>query len=175
MKKFNLFILTLLLFSFFATSCKKDKDDDKIPEQKYYMYIDNSEQFTISSVLVQGFKSTDPSEENYYIIRLFGSSSTKSLAISLVIFFPYGQNITGNYTLINTQGRYLDEWLSSVLLTNLNGTEIFDSNDLTQGNFNVTRNSTTNFTLSFSITPDDGKVYSGDYTGEAIVQEVNMF
>lgn len=167
MKKLISSFLLLLAFSLVFISCSRDDDDSS---SNNYLQIDNGSKLSISNASVAGFKASDASEENYYTISLTNVSGTTSKTASLAIFFPYNQSIDGTYTITSTT-RKLDDWLTSY--AEFNGSSLQSYNDLTQGTCTVKRNSTNDFTVSFSYKTVSGKTISGEYSGKVTIQESN--
>lgn len=168
MKKLISLSMLLLAFSFVFISCSRD--DDEGSSSSNYIQVDNGSKLAVSSAAVMGFKASDASEENFYTITLINTAGTSTKMASLAIYFPYNQSMDGTYTLTSTS-RKLDDWLSSYAETI--GSTMQSYNDLTQGTCTVKRNSTDNFTVSFSFKTASGKTVNGEFSGKASVQESN--
>jgi len=168
MKKLISGFLLLLAISLVFISC--NRDDDSGSSSNNYLQIDNGSKLSISNVAINGFKASDASEENYYTISLSNVSGTTSKTASLAIYFPYNQSIDGTYTITSTT-RKLDDWLTNY--AEFNGSSLQSYNDLTQGTCTVKRNSTNDFTVSFSYKTTSGKTVSGEYSGKVTIQESN--
>lgn len=167
MKKIISFSMLLLAFSLVFISCNRE---DEGTSSNNYIQVDNGSKISVSNATVVGMKASNASGENFYNISIVSTSGTSAKSVSLAVLFPYNQSIDGTYT-ITSSTRKLDDWLTSYVETS--GTNIQTHNDLTQGTCTVKRNSTDNFTVSFSFKTASGKTLNGEYSGKVTIQESN--
>ena len=168
MKKLISSFVLLLALSLVFVSC--GRDEDGVSSDSNYIQVDNGSKLSVSNAAVIGFKASDASEENFYSISLINASDNSTKTVSLAFYFPYNQSIDGTYTITSTS-RKLDDWLTSY--AEINGTSMQNYNDLAQGTCTIKRNSTDNFTVSFSFKTAAGKTVNGEYSGKVSVQESN--
>lgn len=167
MKKILSFSMLLLLaFSLLFVSCRSDEDSSS---SNNYIQVDGVTKYKISSAVVMGFKAQDATDTNVYSVSFISTDGTSTAkTVQLAVEFPYNQTIDGTYTISSTT-RYLDDWLSSY--TETSGSNSQSYNNLSVGTCTIKRNSTKNFTVTFSIKPSNGKVISGSFSGDVTLQE----
>lgn len=167
MKKILSFSMLLLAFAFLFVSCSRDDEDNS--SSSNYIQVDGGTKYDISMAGVQGYKAQNSSETSNYAISLVSINGSSAKTVMLALEFPYNQPIDGTYN-ITTPTRLLDETGTSY--TEVNGSAQQVYSDVTVGTCTVKRNSTDNFTITFSFKPSNGKVISGQYSGTATVLEL---
>lgn len=168
MRKLLFISLVLIAMSCVFSSCRKDDAEEEEITQNVGTFKVDGNVYKITQGVVQGHKSTASGQSSDYNFSFIAQEGDVSRIVRIAVYFPYNQEMNGNYTLEHaTKG--VDSFLSSYSVQT--GTTMDSSNDLTQGTVTVKRNSTSNFTFVFSIKPSNGKTITGEFNGEAMVQE----
>lgn len=152
----------LLALVFISVSCSSDDDDSS--SSSGYIQIDGGTKYKITQSQIVGLNADGvDNDQSYYAINLISSVSTTDVkTTSLALFFPYDSSIDGTYS-ISSDTKVLNSWLSS--FSEFDGTTLTSNSDLSSGTCTI-KKSGDNFTISFSITPEDGRVITGSFSGQ---------
>ena len=154
-----LIFLAVTLLS--ISSCKKD---DTTPSNQNLITFDGSV-FEITTASIIGVSIEGDGHAGVSFISVSGAISK-----SLTVDFEYSaaQPIEGDYAYPQSGDiRLIDDWLSNY--TEMGGTTSYSTN-LENGTLNIIHNGGNNYTVKINLTMVDGKLFSGTYTGEFIVQ-----
>lgn len=168
MKKIISFSMLLLALTLVFVSCNRE-DDNTSSSIKNYIQVDSGTKSQISLAGVTGYKAQDSSEKNEYEITFISTDGSSAKNVMLSVEFPYNQLIDGTYNLTSSS-RVLSKSGTTYQEVSGNSSQIYSN--LSSGTCTVKRNSTKNFTISFSIKPSNGKVISGEYSGDVTLLEI---
>lgn len=154
----KLSVIFLFIFVLSLVSCDKDKDS---VTQNSIKLDGNS--FEINTATIMGVSIGGDGHAG--ISFTTAATVTKTLTID----FEYAGNqiIEGEYSFPDNGTKLLDDWLTNY--TEMSGTDIY-STELKNGTVSVKHNSDNNYTVIMDLTMLDGKVFSGTYTGDFMVQ-----
>lgn len=153
-------ILFLTVAMLSISSCEKDE----VNSNQNSLTIDGAAfEITTASIIGVSIDGDGHAGVNFMSVSESGS---KSLAID--IEYSTDQPIEGDYAYPQSgDARLIDDWLTNY--TEISGTTS-NSTNLQTGTLNIVHNGGNNYTVKMNLTMVDGKVFSGTYTGEFLVQ-----
>ena len=159
---------TLLMFGMIALILSGCSDDDG-PSTQNKITLDGA-RFNISTATIVGV-SIDG--EGHAGISFTDANNTSSKTLNVDIDYFGDSNVAGTYSYPQEQG---DGLLIDALTTYTEMTTDGDvySTTLVSGTASVKANGGDNYTVTINLEMEDGKIFSGSYSGKFLVQFSNQ-
>ena len=171
MKKILNLSILFIIFSFVFTFCSRDESVDSLG----FFQINGAEKININNVNVHeelNYNSTNTNHYTFIFTHIRNSTVNgikTSKTVQLEVELPSTENLNGDFN-YNSNSRKIV--FGGTWYMNYDGTSQ-PIEQISEGTCTIKRNSTKNFTVNFLFKTLNGKLISGEYSGNVVLHDAN--